>query len=175
MSTAATTPARYSIAQATLAELEEEARVTLSVLRRIPENKLSWKPHPRSMSVGQLALHIAVLPGAFTQVVQTSGMEAPKFEHPEATSVQQCVDTMEEGLASARALLPGLDDDYLSATWSVTDNGRTIFSLPKAKLLRVLMLNHQYHHRGQLSVYLRLLDVPVPSIYGPSADENPFA
>ena len=163
-----------SMIQPILNELDQESHATLRLLERVPEDKLSWKPHPKSMSLGQLALHVAQGPAQLTQMAQLDGMEVPAFQQPEATGRQQLIDTYQDGLSKARSELSAMDDARLMAPWSVTRGNRILMSMPRIGLLRTFMLNHGYHHRGQLTVYLRLLNVPLPPVYGPSADENPF-
>jgi len=158
-----------------LQELEQEAQTTRRVLERVPGDRLAWKPHDRSMSLGQLALHIASMPGAIAEITQISPFPAPKFEQPSAKSAAELVPALEQSLAKARSILQKLNDADLAKIWRVMDGDRQVMALPVGVALRALMLNHWYHHRGQLSVYLRQVGVPVPSIYGPSADENPFA
>lgn len=157
-----------------LMELDQEAQTTKRVLDRIPGDKLSWKPHPRSYSLGQLGLHIASVPGNIAAAAVPDSMEAPSFSQPEPKNRQEILDTFSRGLESAKATLKKMDDVRLNSTWSLTKNGKVVMSVPRIAFLRSILLNHNYHHRGQLAVYLRMLDVPVPSIYGPSADENPF-
>ena len=156
-------------------ELEHEAQTTRRVLERVPGDRLAWKPHDRSMSLGQLALHIASMPGAIAEITQISPFPVPKFEQPSAKSATELVPTLEQSVVKARSILQKLDDADLGKIWRVMDGDRQVMALPVGAALRTLMLNHWYHHRGQLSVYLRQVGVPVPSIYGPSADENPFA
>ena len=163
------------LADTMLMELDQEAQTTKRVLDRIPEDKLSWKPHPKAFSLGQLALHIASVPASVTAAAVPDTMEAPNFSQPEPKSRQEVLDTFSKSLESARAALKKMDDARLNSTWSLTKNGKVLMSVPRIAFLRSILMNHNYHHRGQLSVYLRMLDVPVPSIYGPSADENPFA
>src|SRR5262249_7831739 len=158
-----------------LRELEQEAQTTRRVLERVPGDRLAWKPHDKSMSLGQLALHVASVPGAIAEITQISPFPAPKFEQPTATSAAELVPALEEGLAKARSILQDLDDADLAKIWGGMDGDGEGLGLPVGAALRALMLNHWYHHRGQLSVYLRQVGVPVPWIYGPSADENPFA
>jgi len=155
-------------------ELEQEAQTTRRVLERVPGDRLAWKPHDRSMSLGQLALHIASMPGAIAEITQISPFPVPKFEQPSATSAAELVPTLNQSIVKARTILQNLDDADLGKIWRVMDGDRQVMALPVGAALRALMLNHWYHHRGQLSVYLRQVGVPVPSIYGPSADENPF-
>jgi uncharacterized damage-inducible protein DinB len=165
------------IADAAIAELEKEAASTRRALERVPEDKLEWRPHPKSMSLGQLALHIASTPAGVAQIAAMDSMETPKFDRsrPEPASKAEILGKHEESVSAALEFLRGLDDERAEATWTMTKAGRTIMSLPRIEFVRMVMLRHVYHHRGELCVYLRLLDVPVPSIYGPSADENPFA
>lgn len=164
------------VADSLLMELEQEAKTTRRVLERVPDDKLSWKPHAKSMSLGQLALHIATVPGFVAQMATQDVFEAPSsFEQRPAASAAELLPALEKSLADAKAVLNGLDDARLMQTWRLTKNGKELMAVPRIGVLRTIMLNHWYHHRGQLSVYLRLLNVPVPSIYGPSADENPFS
>lgn len=158
-----------------LMELEQEAQTTKRVLDRIPENKLAWRPHPKSYSLGQLALHIASAPGNVAAIAAQDTVEAPNFSQAEAKSRQEVLDAFSKSIASAKDTLKNMDDARLAAPWTLTKNGKVVMSVPRIGFLRSVLMNHVYHHRGQLSVYLRMLDVPVPSIYGPSADENPFA
>jgi uncharacterized damage-inducible protein DinB len=160
---------------AILSELERESATTRRVLERTPDDKLSWRPHAKSMSLGQLALHLASLPHRISNMALHESFEARGFAQEEATSTKQILDAHDEGAGIARQNLSGMDDAALLQPWTLTRGGNAIFTSPRVGLLRTILLNHSYHHRGQLSVYLRLLDVPVPSIYGPSADDNPFA
>jgi uncharacterized damage-inducible protein DinB len=162
---------------AILRELEQENATTRRVLERVPEDKLSWKPHPKSMSLGELALHVAMSPGyiasnwCLKDVVQVGGGGGT----PTPSSTQEILAAHDDSVAKSKEALNQLGDAGLRESWRAEANGMTVFEMPKAALVRSIVLNHTYHHRGQLSVYLRLLDVPVPSIYGPSADENPLA
>ena len=164
-----------SIIHALQQELDQEKETTRRVLERVPGDRLSWKPHDKSMSLGQLAMHVATLPGAIAEISKQSPFQIPQFSQPSATSAAELVPTLEKSAASARQYLGTLDDAQLASMWRLVDGDREIFAVPLGALFRSLMFNHWYHHRGQLSVYLRQLNVPVPSIYGPSADENPFA
>jgi uncharacterized damage-inducible protein DinB len=157
-----------------LQELEQEAQTTKRVLERVPQAHLGWKPHEKSMSLGQLALHIATVPGNVAQMIAQPSMQRPAFVQPAATQASELLPALENSVKQARAALGRLDDAAITATWRVLDGDREIMAMPRIAALRAIMLNHWYHHRGQLSVYLRQLNVPVPSIYGPSADENPF-
>ncbi|HEY2905963.1 MAG TPA: DinB family protein [Vicinamibacterales bacterium] len=159
-----------------LAELEQEAVTTRRVLERVPPAHLSWKPHPKSMSLGQLALHIATVPGNVAELAAVDTVPSPPaFVQPEAATASELVPALLESVAKAKRTLGGFDDAKMSATWRLQNGGRDIMAMPRVALVRAIMLNHWYHHRGQLLVYLRLLNQSVPSVYGPTADENPFA
>ena len=128
------------------------------------------------MSLGQLALHIATVPGGVARIAALPGLdEAPDFIQPSAASAADLGPALDESIAQARSLLGGMSDQQLMEEWTLKSGGRVVMAMPRLAVLRAIMLNHWYHHRGQLSVYLRQLNVPVPSIYGPSADDNPFA
>ena len=156
-------------------ELTREAETTRRVLERVPQDKLAWKPHARSMSLGQLALHVAQTPGAVAQLIAEDECQVPRFTQAEATSGAELLAALDQSVSGAKARLEGWDDASMMAEWRLRSGANTIMALPRVGMVRSIMLNHWYHHRGQLLVYLRLLDVPVPSVYGPSADENPFA
>jgi uncharacterized damage-inducible protein DinB len=159
-----------------LAELEQEAQTTRRVLERIPEAHLTWKPHPKSMSLGQLALHVATVPGSVAELAAMDIVPEPsKFIQPQPTTTAELVPSLTESLAKARRALGHFDDARMGETWRLQDRGRDILTMPRVAFVRAIMLNHWYHHRGQLLVYLRLLNQSVPSVYGPTADENPFA
>ena len=158
-----------------LAELEQESQTTARVLERVPQAHLSWKPHPKSMSLGQLALHIATTPGNVAELASIDTVpEPPQFGQPEAATTAELVPALEASLAKARQHLGGFDDARMSAMWRLMINGQEVMAMPRVAFVRAVMLNHSYHHRGQLLVYLRLLNLSVPSVYGPTADENPF-
>jgi uncharacterized damage-inducible protein DinB len=157
-----------------LRELEHEAQATKRILERVPQAHLGWKPHEKSMSLGQLALHIATVPGNVARMITQPSMQRPNFVQSAATQVGELLPALENTVKQAKAALGGMDDAAITATWRVLDGEREIMVMPRIAAIRAIMLNHWYHHRGQLSVYLRQLNVPVPSIYGPSADENPF-
>ncbi|HUA00540.1 MAG TPA: DinB family protein [Candidatus Aquilonibacter sp.] len=159
------------------AEFREEARTTRRVLERMPIDKLNWKPTAKSMSLGQLALHIASVPGRTVSMFEKTEHEVDPnaFRFEEAKSAEEILAVFDQSAEDAGAFLDSLSDEELRAAWTLKANGRTLFTKSRQDVIRMIMLSHIYHHRGQLSVYLRLLDIPVPSIYGPSGDENPFA
>jgi uncharacterized damage-inducible protein DinB len=159
-----------------LAELEQESNTTRRVLERIPQAHLSWKPHPKSMSLGQLALHVATVPGNVAELAAVDTIpEPPAFVQPEATTASELVPSLVDSVARAKRALGSFDDTKMGAMWRLQSGGKDILAMPRAAFVRAIMLNHWYHHRGQLLVYLRLLNQSVPSVYGPTADENPFA
>jgi uncharacterized damage-inducible protein DinB len=155
-------------------ELKREAETTRRVLDRVPADKLSWKPHPKSYSLGQLALHVAQLPGAIANLITPLEREAIKFSQAEAQSKSEILNALDQSVSTATSKLESWNDGGFMEEWKLKDGAKTILAVPRIGMVRSIMLNHWYHHRGQLLVYLRLLDVPVPSVYGPTADENPF-
>ena len=158
-----------------LQELEQEAQTTRRVLERVPGSQLAWRPHEKARTLGQLALHVAIVPGGVAELIASpSPAQAPTFTDPSPASAGELVPALDQSIAKAKQVLGGMDDGTLTATWRMMQGERELFAVPRVALLRSIMLNHWYHHRGQLTVYLRQLGVPVPSIYGPSADENPF-
>jgi uncharacterized damage-inducible protein DinB len=164
-----------TIANSMAQELEQEAATTRRVLERVPADQLGWRPHPKSRTLGQLAMHVALVPGALAELshVDTFPFENSR-EDIDPKSTQEILDAHDAGLARAKEHLGRMSDEKIMGLWTGTLGGKPILSMPRAAFLRTIMLNHTYHHRGQLSVYLRELNVPVPAMYGPSADENPF-
>jgi uncharacterized damage-inducible protein DinB len=159
-----------------LQELEQEAQTTRRVLERVPDDQLSWRPHQKARTLGELALHIATVPGAVAELVASrSPAQAPQFADPSPKSASELIPALDQSIAKAKKVLGGMDDGTLMATWRLMLGERELLAVPRMGMLRSVMLNHWYHHRGQLTVYLRELGVAIPSIYGPSADENPFA
>jgi uncharacterized damage-inducible protein DinB len=157
-------------------ELELEAKTTRRVLERVPDDKLTWKPHVKSMSLRQLAQHVATIPGSVSGMARLDSFDVEKFTEPPALeSTAAILAAFDASVAQAKTNLAATDDAAMMKDWSFNMGGKPIMTIPRIGVYRSILLNHLYHHRGQLSVYLRLLDVPVPSIYGPSADENPFA
>ncbi len=155
-------------------ELRRESATTRRVLERVPDAHLGWKPHEKSMSLGQLAFHIAVLPRGITQLITELVTEVPTVPLHQPTSRDEILAALESSIAFATERLSAWTDEELAATWRMTRGGQTLLEMPRMAMFRSVMLNHWYHHRGQLTVYLRLLDVPLPSVYGPTADEMPF-
>jgi uncharacterized damage-inducible protein DinB len=159
-----------------LAEMDQEAQSTARVLERVPQAQLSWRPHPKSFSLGQLALHVATIPGNVAELASHAAIpEPPAFIQTEAATAAELVPALRASLARARQVLGHMEDAQLMETWRLMSGGKEIMAMPRAAVIRMIMLNHWYHHRGQLLVYLRMHNVPLPSVYGPTADENPFA
>jgi uncharacterized damage-inducible protein DinB len=163
-----------SIIEGLLQELDQEAQTTRRVLERVPQEHLAWKPHPKAMSLGQLAMHVAIVPGGVAAGAAQPAIQRPMFVQPAISHVSELLPLLDESLTKARTLLGHFSDEQMQATWRIMDGEQTLLATPRMAFVRSIMLNHWYHHRGQLSVYLRQLGVPLPSIYGPSADENPF-
>jgi uncharacterized damage-inducible protein DinB len=165
-----------SMTEPMLAEFRDEVAVTKRVLNRVPADKLTWKPHPKSMSLGQLAIHIATVPGALTRITQPDAFDVSQanFVPPQPKGMEEIHAAMEQSIREVEACLREMTEQRAQANWRLMVKDKEISSRPRISVLRSIMLNHWYHHRGQLSVYLRLLDVPVPVIYGRSADESPF-
>lgn len=164
-----------TIAQAMLAEFEEQAPITRRYLERLPEDKLTWKPHEKSMTAGQLAYHLAFVPGGIVRFVQNNPAQAPEFANfPQPASRQEILKAFDDSVATVRELLPKVDDYKMKETWRMLAKEREVLAQPRAEFLRDVMFSHWYQHRGQFSVYLRLLNVAVPASWGPSADEPPI-
>lgn len=164
-----------ALADALLPEFDHEMTVTRKLLERVPDDQLDWKPHQKSMSLGQLAQHVATLPTwASATLAQTELDLAGLPPLPAIQTRSELLGFFDRNVADARAALAGKGDGELMAPWALKQGAKTIFSMPRAAVLRSFVLNHLVHHRGQLSVYLRMRDVALPSIYGPSADEGSF-
>ncbi len=157
-----------------VAELRAEAPATVNALKRVPGDRLSWKPHPKSRSLGELAVHVANIPALANPIVDQDEFIPLSTPPPVPESVGDFAALFEKNLARAEERLGSLTAERAASLWRVVFHGKEIFSRPRTAVIRTNILNHLYHHRGQLSVYLRLLDVPVPITYGPTADENPF-
>jgi len=164
-----------SIAEAVLAEFDHETATTRVLLERVPEHKAGWKPHEKSMSLGELAIHIATI-AQWAQVALTkpefdsNPPDGTAYPRPSFESVAQMLKTYDEGVAAARATLAAASDGEFMVPWTLKNGGQKMFSMPRVGVFRSFILNHTVHHRGQLSVYLRMCDVPLPGIYGPTAD-----
>lgn len=156
-----------------IAELKHEAATTRKLLERVPEGKSDWKPHEKSMPLGRLAGHVAELPGLVPAILTLDEFDfaSGQFKPYVATSTTELLEKFDKTISTAIDLLKTQEDEQLHKPWKLRSGDHVIINLPRAAVIRTLVLNHIVHHRGQLSVYLRLQDVPLPSIYGPSADE----
>ena len=164
-----------SIAQSLLAEFEIQAPITRRFLERLPEDKLTWKPHEKSMTAGQLAYHLAFTPGGVIRFVQNNPAQAPEFANfPQPSSRQEVLKLLDDNVATVREMLPKLSDPQMNETWRLVSGGKDLLVQPRGMFIRDVMFSHWYQHRGQFSVYLRMLGVPVPASWGPSADEPPL-
>ncbi len=167
------------INQMFLGEFDHEMVSTRKTLERIPEDKLQWQPHQKSMTLGRLASHLADIPGWIEHTFAEDHLDInpPGGQNPETTQCttrQQMLDIFDRNVTKGRAALAAATDDQFQKPWSLLNGGKNVFTLPRAAVLRGFVMNHLIHHRAQLGVYLRLNDVPVPSVYGPSADESAF-
>ncbi len=160
-----------------LREMEQEAEATRKMLERVPSDKLDWSPHEKSMTLGKLARHTATIPKEMLEIFVKERMDVSEFTPtPGVESADELVPLLEESLQAARNILTGLSDDRANGVFTMTMGDQVIMEVPVTTMgIRMLTFNHWYHHRAQLGVYLRLLGVPIPSVYGPSADDNPMA
>ncbi len=175
MATASNLTARPSISQALLPEFDQEMSNTRKTLERVPDGKFDWKPHEKSGTMGWLAGHVATLPRLALAAIDMDSIDvATAPRPPQAKSRADLLAAFDDTAAAARKAIASASDEHLMKTWSLLMNGKALFTLPRVAVLRAFFLNHLIHHRGQLTVYLRLNTVPLPPLYGPSADENPF-
>jgi predicted dithiol-disulfide oxidoreductase (DUF899 family)/uncharacterized damage-inducible protein DinB len=167
----------HTLLEPAIGEFQAEIGITRRILERVPADKLMWQPHGKSMTLGQLALHIATIPDRVSALAQLNGFDAlqANFVPPQPKDRNEVLSAFEAGVLEGEKRLRSMTDDAAMSPWTMTKGDQVLFTVPRAGIVRTIMLNHWYHHRGQLSVYLRLLEVPVPVVYGRSADENPFA
>jgi uncharacterized damage-inducible protein DinB len=163
--------------EALLPEFDHEMAGTRKTLERLPDDKFDWKPHVKSMTVRQLAQHLALFPDWMAETFKTASFDyAPPggegYKPPVVNSRQELLEIFDRDLVKAREALKGASDAQLMETWTLLAGGKTIFSMPRIAVYRSMIMNHMIHHRAQLGVYLRLNDIPVPALYGPSADEQ---
>lgn len=159
-----------------LGEMEQEAGATRRTLERVPGDKLDWRPHEKSMPLGRLACHVATIPGSWAEMLSRDSLDVDEIEPAQtAKSSEELLRLFDESLATAKDIMTAMDDTRATGTWTVLVGDQKILEAPRVACFRMYALNHWYHHRAQLGVYLRLLDIPVPSVYGPSADDNPMA
>jgi len=165
-----------SIRDEMLSEFHEELVATQRILDRIPADKLTWKPHEKSMSLGQLAMHIASVPTGIVFITSGDSFDVSKgnFTPPSPKDKAEIHAALAESVSNVEKALRETSDASAQAPWRLMRGDHELQTRPRCAVWRSLMLNHWYHHRGQLSVYLRLLDISVPSVYGPTADESPF-
>ncbi|MEO5858211.1 MAG: DinB family protein [Pyrinomonadaceae bacterium] len=173
MSTA-TAATSNTLGSAFLAELEQEAKVAREVLSRVPADKFDWKPHDKSMSFGKLASHVAEMVSWTGPTLDHPELDFAKMDYKpfEPKTTEELLEFFDKNLAEAVQVLNNMTDDRFIESWSLRNGETVYFSMPKVVAMRSFVINHIVHHRGQLSVYLRLNDIPVPSMYGPSADEG---
>jgi uncharacterized damage-inducible protein DinB len=162
-----------TLAQSMLTEFEQEAKTTRKFLERLPEDKLTWRPHEKSMTAGQLAWHIAEVPQQVLRMGLEDVFSMPNMGNAQPKSVAELLAKLDESVATVKKLLPTVTDERMQGMWTLVMDGKEVLSMPRAVFYRSILLNHWYHHRGQFGVYLRLLGAKVPSSYGPSGDEMP--
>jgi uncharacterized damage-inducible protein DinB len=163
-----------SLSQSLLPEFDQEMASTRRLLERVPTDKFAWTPHDKSSPLGRLATHVANLPSMASLALSTDGLDvaARRATLPKAETTEELLEIFDQSSAAARASIAGASDELLFQTFTLRNGDRVMFSLPKVSALRTFFLSHVIHHRGQLTVYLRLNDIPVPGLYGPSADES---
>ncbi len=163
-----------SLKQLALGDLNHELGITRKLLERVPEEHLEWKPHEKSMTLGRLALHVATIIYWVTRTVENDHLDLATLQgNPPPTSRQQILDAFQEKVDEMRRTLESADDAVLMRPWQLRRGEQVLQTMPTLAVVRGMAINHMIHHRGQLSVYLRLLNVPLPAMYGPSADEQP--
>lgn len=166
-----------ALSEGLLPEFDQEMAGTRKHLERVPDDKFDWKPHAKSMTIRQLTTHLALFPSWMTETLTKTSfdyapVEGDPYKPPAMNSSKDLVETFDRDVAKAREALKSASDAQLMETWSLLAGGKTIFAMPRITVLRGMVMNHMIHHRAQLGVYLRLNDVPVPALYGPSADEQ---
>jgi uncharacterized damage-inducible protein DinB len=166
-----------SISEALLPEFDQEMANTRRTLERIPEDKFGWKPHEKSMPLGDLAVHLATMVEWTAEAIKRDSLDiapegGPAYEQPKANSRGEIIEMFDKGVAVARAAIERASDEEFGKSWTLLSGGKEILTRPKISVIRDFVMNHSIHHRAQLGVYLRLNDIPVPAIYGPSADEG---
>jgi uncharacterized damage-inducible protein DinB len=163
-----------SLSAAFIVELQQEARVTRKMLERLPAEEFDWKPHEKSMTLGGLAVHVAEMTGWITETVNSDALDFAAMDYkplkPQTTA--EVLEYYEGEIGKAINALQTASDEHLMQNWTLKNGETVFFTMPRVQVLRGMCLNNIVHHRGQLSVYMRMKDVPVPAIYGPSADEK---
>lgn len=163
-------------ATSALPEFDHEMASTRKVLERIPDDKLEWKAHPKSNTIGWNANHLADLPGWGTSILTQPGfdfapLDGPRYQTPSLKSTKEILELFDRNVANARKALAEVKDESMNDEWTLRGGERVIFTMPRSAVVRSFLLNHIIHHRAILAVYLRLNDIPVPGLYGPSGDE----
>lgn len=165
-----------AISQSLLGEFDHEMASTRRSLERVPDGKFDWKPHTKSMSLGALAAHIAQIPSWGKLTLESPGFDVNppggRPPQPQLKSKSDILAMFDKNVPEARAAIAAASDQAMMTPWTLSNGGKTVFTMPRVGVLRAMVMSHIIHHRAQLGVYLRLNDVPVPSIYGPSADEG---
>jgi uncharacterized damage-inducible protein DinB len=166
-----------TIGQSMLPEFDQEMQNTRKTLERVPDDKWNWKPHDKSGTLGWLAGHVGTVPEWITMTINTEELDyapvsGPAFEPPKIGNRKEVLAAFDKGAAEARTALAGVSDADLMKGWKLLAGGQEIFTMPRIACIRGMCMNHMIHHRAQLTVYYRLLGIPVPGLYGPSADEG---
>jgi uncharacterized damage-inducible protein DinB len=166
-----------TIGQSMLSEFDEEMKNTRKMLERVPDDKWGWKPHEKSGTMGWLAGHVGTVPEWIAMTINTEELDyapvdGPSYEPPKITNRKELLAAFDKASAEARAALASVSDQEIVKGWKLLAGGKEIFTLPRVACIRGMCMNHLIHHRAQLTVYFRLVGVPVPGMYGPSADEN---
>jgi uncharacterized damage-inducible protein DinB len=161
--------------EALLPEFDQEMANTRKVLERVPEDKLGWKPHVKSFTMGRLATHVATLPSWVNMTMAHDKLDVSQpFKAPQPTTNKELLDIFDKAAMEARAIIASSEDNTFLQPWSLMNGSIELFTMPKIAVLRSFVMNHLIHHRAQLCVYLRLNDLPLPGLYGPTADESPM-
>lgn len=170
----ATAASAGRLAAAFLAEIDNEAKVARECLARVPADKFEWKPHEKSMTMGRLAVHVAEMFGWTKETLTQDVLDfaTADFKPFEPSTTDELLAFFDDHVAKAKEILSSASDETFMTEWTMRNGETVYFTMPKVAVMRTFVMNHIIHHRGQLSVYLRLNDIPVPSIYGPSADEG---
>ena len=162
-----------TISEMLLPEFDQEMASTHSMLDRVPEDKFGWKPHDKSMTMGRLASHVAEMPNWAVFTIKQDNLEMTPGQKPFiAATKTELMDALAKNTAAAREAIAGANDTEMSKSWSLIYGGHPVLTMPKASVLRTVVMNHIIHHRAQLSVYLRLNNIAVPGMYGPTADDQ---
>lgn len=165
------------LGQSLLGEFDHEMANARKTIERVPDEKFDWKPHPKSMTMGALAAHIAIISDWAKSIVETPNFDVQPpdgqpWRPPELKTCAEVLTFFDQGVPKARAAIAAASDQSMMTPWSLLSGGKPVFTMPRVAVLRSFVMNHMIHHRAQLGVYLRINDVPLPALYGPSADEG---